>query len=301
MTLIDLNGELGRIDGGIGLAIEEPSIQIKAAKADKTSIDGPFRERAFKVIEKLRKNLKLSEEIKININKSYEPHQGLGSGTQIDLAIGTAYTLLCGERIRPTELARNLNRGGTSGIGIAAFEKGGFIMDGGHSRKEKKEFLPSSASKAAPPPILLRRPFPDWDIALITPRGRSIEGQGEVDIFSRYCPIPRKEVERLSHIILMKLLPALVEKDLSVFGDALNDIQNTGFKRIELSLQPPSIKDVLKRCQKNSYGAGLSSFGPTIYCLTDNVEDLRAKLPEEPNIKVTKANNKGALIKEFTR
>lgn len=61
--------------------------------------------------------------------------------------------------------------------------------------------------------------------------GRSISGNKEVNIFKKYCPIPLRDVEKICHIILMKMLPALIEKDIEEFGDCINKIQNLGFKK----------------------------------------------------------------------
>jgi beta-ribofuranosylaminobenzene 5'-phosphate synthase len=46
-ALIDLNGALGRIDGSIGLALNEPNFRIVAAPADQVQIESVrWRERA---------------------------------------------------------------------------------------------------------------------------------------------------------------------------------------------------------------------------------------------------------------
>ena len=45
---------------------------------------------------------------------------------------GPGYAQLHGRQLTTRELARLMGRGGTSGIGTAAFDHGGFIIDGGH-------------------------------------------------------------------------------------------------------------------------------------------------------------------------
>jgi beta-ribofuranosylaminobenzene 5'-phosphate synthase len=40
MTLIDMNGSLGRVDGGIGITLEEPNIVITAKKSDSVEVRG---------------------------------------------------------------------------------------------------------------------------------------------------------------------------------------------------------------------------------------------------------------------
>ncbi len=194
-------------------------------------------------------------------------------------------------------MGRIVGRGGTSGIGIAAFDSGGFILDGGHSKREKPDFLPSSASKASPAPVLARHDFPDWKIALVVPKAkRRVHGGEEVSIFKSRCPIDIAEVQKLSHLILMKALPAVVEEDIAAFGETINEIQGLGFKEIEVGLQPLEVREIMETCREHSYGAGLSSFGPAIYALIEDEAELKGALEdfELEELIVTRANNTGA-------
>lgn len=313
ITLIDLNASLGRVDGSIGIALEKPGIRVKAEISEENSLgitttDEELKKRAGETCEKILRKLqtrvrdkKIRKNIDIEIQESYPQHIGLGSGTQLSLALASAISKLNKMNLSVRELAVLTERGGTSGIGVAAFEKGGFILDAGHSTKEKKEFLPSSASKASPPPIIARHDFPDWKIILVIPQGKITHGKKEINIFKKYCPINIEEVRRLSHLILMKTLPSVLDKDLSSFGESINEIQKTGFKKIELSLQSKEVKNFLKLCQRCSHGAGLSSFGPAIYCIGGDQDEIISKVAEageKAKIISTKANNRGAIIKE---
>jgi beta-ribofuranosylaminobenzene 5'-phosphate synthase len=129
----------------------------------------------------------------------------------------------------------------------------------------------------------------------------------EVNIFQQECPIPLNEVQELSHIILMKMMPAIIEKDIEAVGYCINHIQNIGFKKRELQLQSQAVRDVMTLMQDNgAYGAGMSSFGPAVYGIVDNSEDA-AYLKEDVQelldntiggrAIVTKANNTGAEIR----
>lgn len=298
ITLIDLNASIGRIDGGIGLALEKPRIRISARESDELLVRGLLKERAVEAAEKVLKALKIEGGVEIKIKEAYPQHIGLGSGTQIALAAGKAICSIYKKNLSIHEIARIVGRGGTSGIGVAAFERGGFILDGGHSTKEKKDFLPSSASRASPPPVLARYEFPDWKMVLVIPRIKEeFYGRREIDIFQRYCPIPIAEVRKLSHLVLMKLLPSLAEEDIESFGKAINSIQKIGFKKLEVGMQSGEVRDLMKLCGRYSYGVGLSSFGPAIYCIVEDEKDLLSALKEKSvDVIVTKANNSGAKI-----
>jgi beta-ribofuranosylaminobenzene 5'-phosphate synthase len=299
ITLIDLNAGLGRMDGSIGIALERPRIRLRASKSNGINVHGLAKNRFTQAAERVINHLDIEGGINITVDEAFPQHVGLGSGTQIALAAGSAVAKLYGTELGVKDVARIVGRGGTSGIGVAAFEGGGFILDGGHSLKVKKDFKPSSASRAPPPPVTARHDFPDWRLALIIPReGASFSGAREVDVFKKYCPIPLAEVQELSHVILMKLLPALVEEDIKAFGEALNMVQNVGFKKVEVELQHPRVRKLLRIAQEHSYGAGLSSFGPVIYCLPKDEDTLLENIPaREAEVIFTKASNRGARFR----
>lgn len=301
MTLIDLNGELGRVDGGVGLALEEPKIEVKVDEADDLSVRGPLKDRAEDAARRVLGVLDINSGVSVEVTRDYPQHVGLGSGTQVALAVGKGICELYGVHRSTRQIAEMVGRGGTSGIGTAAFEDGGFIIDGGHSRRIKPDFLPSSASRAPPPPVIGRYDFPDWKVVLVIPKERgAVSGRREVDIFRDHCPVPLEDVQALSHLILMKLMPAVLEEDIHTFGEAINTIQTLGFKKVEMDLQSSGVKEILDICQENSPGAGLSSFGPVVYSITDDERPLLDAMEGREDIEdiiVTKAANHGVVIK----
>lgn len=318
ITLIDLNGTIGRIDGGVGLTIEKPGLTLEAKTTEKDievlfnesnlspKLMNDYREKIKNSAIKMLKFLNIDGGYKFLIKNTYPTHSGLGSGTQISLAVGKLILNLHNQNMEASKIAKIMGRGGTSGIGVQAFDYGGFIMDGGHKVDEKPDFLPSSASTASPAPLITRHDFPeDWNIILAipdVPAGAS--GPKEVNIFQKYCPIPLIEVQKLSHILLMKMMPAVVEKDITAFGDSVNEIQKVGFKKIELELQHQLINELIENMRSEcAAGVGMSSFGPTVYAITDTNEKNISKVAKSTmkeiggQVIVTKAQNNGAIIK----
>ena len=313
LTLIYLNGERGRLDGGVRITIKEPELVIRAEESDATMVKFPHdtsealqREYASKIGDAAERTLKYlgsDEHFLFSVEEMFPSHSGLGSGTQIALATARLIAEHHEVELNAEELARIVGRGGTSGIGVASFEYGGFIVDAGHSRKEKKDFLPSSASTASPPPVIARYEFPeDWKIIIAIPDiDRSVSGRREVNIFQEYCPLPLSEVEKLSHIILMKMMPAVLEGDIESFGESVNEIQTTGFKKIERELQDPLIDRIIDNMiSAGAHGAGMSSFGPAVYAVTDeNPGDVlgaaREAMPGGQAF-ITGGRNSGAMI-----
>jgi len=323
--LIDLNGGLGRVDGGIGVAVAEPNIVVSAEFGEKLEVAGT--DRADEIINAVNKiknyvdnelNINtFNGNININVEHQVPAHSGLGSTTQLRLAAAKAVFELNKITIPAREMSKVVGRGGTSGIGTEVFERGGFILDGGHSfgaGKQKESFLPSSVSNASPAPVLVRYDIPkDWYFVLVIPDVKSkIYGQREINIFHKYGPIPSEDVEKLSRLILMKILPAVVERDVESFGSGLAGMQEVGFKKIEVSLQNKIVVELIGILNKVSFGSGMSSFGPTVYALAcgrKHADEVANEAREfltylagdsvKFEVIITTADNCGACIERF--
>jgi beta-ribofuranosylaminobenzene 5'-phosphate synthase len=304
LTLIDMNGEIGRVDGGAGLTLSSPNIRITAEEAEGISIEGlqDFADRMKRAAESL---LPEGKGIRINVQEVYPAHVGFGSGTQSSLAAAAAVNELYGLGKSVRELAIAVKRGGTSGIGVTAFEKGGFIVDGGHRFKDKGGFMPSAACPVPPGPVLFREDFPEWDMVVAIPNEKGMHDQEEIDTFKKFCPLPIEEVREISHVVLMQMMPAVIEEDIESFGAAVNHVQIVGFNKRENLIWPQFVKDIASFMRSQSYGAGVSSFGPVVYSLVDNRSEGRQlqaevqKMLDESvggTVMLTRAKNSGAEI-----
>jgi len=281
ITLIDLNASLGRVDGGVGLTLKHPSMKITAVKTNEDVFVTGSDEYTSRIKAAAKAVLPDGEGVHITLDESFPSHVGLGSGTQSSLSAGWAVNHLYDLGLSIREVAALVGRGGTSGIGVESFEHGGFIVDGGHRFSDKGAFSPSAASRVPPGPVLFRHDFPDWPVVIVIPELRGASSQSEVDIFKEYCPIPLHEVRTVCHIILMEMLPAVIEKDIVSFGDALNRIQKVGFKKHEVALQAKEVRQCMDILRENgAYGAGMSSFGPTIFAVAEDPENIKKAMSE---------------------
>jgi len=311
-SLIDMNGQLGRVDGSLGLAINYPNVVLEASKSEEIGVRGEERAFVQELASVFLRQFKISSGAQIEVKSKIPKHVGLGSNTQLSLAVASVLSRIYGIEKTTRELAIIMKRGGTSGIGVAAFEKGGLILDGGHSfgrDGEKQSFLPSSASKAQPAPVLVRYAFPEeWFFVIAIPHiHRGVHGEEEISVFKKRCPINAAYVGKACRIVLMKLLPALLERNIEKFGSGLTELQDAGFASATKDLMHP----VVRRCirlmlKKGAYGAGQSSFGPSTFGLVQGedeagkLRDLVADFLEETSggdVFYTSANNRGATIK----
>jgi beta-ribofuranosylaminobenzene 5'-phosphate synthase len=309
LTLTDLTGSSGRVDGGVGVSLDEPNILLEAERCEDLQAVGENADRALAAARAVQEHLNLGG-ARFSIRSGYRMHVGLGGGTQIGIAAGKALCELYHQPLSVREIARIIHRGGTSGIGTAAFETGGFLIDGGHSYgpgKDKMSFSPSAACGGVrPASVTMRHDFPrDWKIILALPEvDAGAHGKREVDIFREYCPLPVAEVHELCYQILVRMVPSIVEESLDDFAAAVNRVQEIGFKKIEVMLQHPVVHRLMAEMREAGAAcAGLSSFGPAVYAITDTQgRDIEAAAREAMRdvggeVLVTRARNEGARVR----
>jgi beta-ribofuranosylaminobenzene 5'-phosphate synthase len=310
LGLIDLHGGLGRVDGGIGIALENPDTVLEAERSPVCTVHGGDEAQVARIrqaAEAVGTRFSIRGSAAFSIIRTPPPHAGLGSGTSLSLAAGTALCQLYGVTVPVEELSRVVGRGGTSGIGTAAFRSGGVIIDGGHSfgkSGEKTDFRPSSAAPGIrPPPVIAWHPFPEeWQVILVVPLlGPGVSGAGERDIFRDLCPVPAEDVQAICHEIVMRLLPGIVRHDLGTFAAAVNRIQETGFKKFEIARQVPVVHELLSGLREAGAACtGMSSFGPVVFAVTASdpadLEQAASRiLGETPHLLFrTRGDNQGA-------
>lgn len=280
LGMLDLNGDLGRRYGSMGVAIQRPNVVVEARRANTWQVEGAEPERTWRAIEQFRQHYPLPGAAHIRVRESIPAHVGLGSGTQLALATGVALTRLYGLQIPLPELAYSLGRGIHSGIGVAAFQGGGFIVDGG-----------VTVERHAVPPLLVRHPFPaEWFfvVAIPEPERRGVSGWDEARAFRALPPAPTELVGRICRLLIMKMLPALVECRIAAFGEALTEIQRLVGDSFASQQEGGRFASTLSArvidymLDQGAYGAGQSSWGPTVYALVEGERDAQ-RLAESVN------------------
>ncbi|NTV00806.1 MAG: DUF98 domain-containing protein, partial [Methanoregulaceae archaeon] len=99
LGLIDLNGALGRVDGGIGIALDHPRTVIEARRTGNLAVLGGNEEsnaRARRAAEAVISHFGLRGSAQVVIHTAPPGHVGLGSGTALSLAVARAICELHG-------------------------------------------------------------------------------------------------------------------------------------------------------------------------------------------------------------
>ena len=265
---IDLTGSLGRIFGSIGVAINEPRIVLEAEPANRISVSGDESGRAEALAHRFLRRYNLREGVHISIKEVIPTHVGLGSGTQLALSVAAALARLFSIEAGVRELAAVMGRGGRSGIGVGAFERGGFIMDAGRRTRATD----SASGPDLIPPVIVRHPFPEeWTFVVAIPHvGRGLSGKAEDRAFRRITARHAGGASRLSRIVLTQMLPALLERDPILFGRSLTSVQRIvggWFRAVQggtfATPQGAAVARMMARA--GALGIGQSSWGPAVY------------------------------------
>ncbi len=267
--VLDLRGSLGRWFGGIGAAAPGPTLLLSAAHSDAVEVDGEHADRAAGFARRMLEHHAVAGGARIRVHRALPAHKGLGSGTQLALAVGRAIAELYALPSAAASLAHAVGRARRSAIGTWTFEDGGLVVEGGR-RRDRDECGP----------LLARLRFPaDWRCIVAIPDAvPGVSGAMEEEAFGRLPPPDERDVARVSHLVLMGLLPSIVEDDLDAFGTALTQIQEiTGrwFAAVQGSTFAPGPSEELVRrlAEWGARGVGQSSWGPTVYGIVRGDDD----------------------------
>lgn len=298
MGFIDLNGGLGRRFGSIGLALENPETVINAFAADSFACDGPMSARVLEYASHFALGAHLTGAAHFEVHSAIPEHAGLGSGTQLGLAVGAALSRLYGLGSSVREIAALVGRGRRSGIGIGAFESGGLLVDGGRG------------SGTTVPPILARMAFPeDWRILLVFDHAaQGVHGQVEISAFATLPEFPALQAAHIARLLLMQALPAVAERDLEGFGQAISEIQRLvgdHFAQAQGGGHYISPRVAQAMAWLETQGVcclGQTSWGPTGFAVVqDETAALRLKgelekVSQELRVDVCRPRNVGSLV-----
>ena len=272
LGFVDMHGGLGRRFGSIGLAVSELDAQVWAAPAAVLQLEGLAAERVAPIARRLLAATADNRGLHVITHALPPAHVGLGSGTQLALAIAAAGAGALGLARSPRELAALMGRGERSGIGIAAFEDGGFIVDGGRG--------PTTTT----PPVLARLSFPPaWRcLLLFDERAQGLSGAPERAAFDSLPTMPAARAGRLARTVLVGLLPAVAESDFRAFSAHLAQIQaliGAHFAPKQGGIYTSARVGAALMELSRAFdlpGIGQSSWGPTGFIFTPNADVAEA-------------------------
>jgi len=301
LGFLDPAGTLGRRYGSVGLVVEgrDARLELSAAAHDEVAARAPRdADRARALVETLRQRTGRRQPLSLRIERLPPAHAGFGSGTQLALAVGRAFAAWHGLGVSTAQLAAWLGRGHRSGVGIAGFDHGGLVVDGG----------PEGEGRAAP--LVARVPFPDaWRIVLVQDSRRSgLAGAAERRALAELPALERHVAADICHQVLMRILPGAASASFAPFAAGVNRIQQLlgahfapvqGGSAYSSAAVGRAVESIAK---ERSAAVGQSSWGPTGFAIVPSQADAEAALQAARAIdsalavSIVRACNRGARI-----
>jgi beta-ribofuranosylaminobenzene 5'-phosphate synthase len=301
LGFLDLQGGLGRRFGSLGLTIDTFATSLCAERAEGFAAHGPGAERALRYATDWAAERGYCGAAQIRLYQTIPEHCGLGSGTQMALAVGTALERLYDGATDTRGIAHALQRGMRSGIGIGAFDEGGFIVDCGRGAADDQV-----------PPIAIRLPVPErWRVLLLfDQRLPGVHGAAETAAFASLPEFPEAAAGNACRLVLMKLVPGLLGGDFAAFAESVHEIQRIVGRHFAPAqggcFASPAVAAALDWLEgRGIKGSGQSSWGPTGFVLTRDEasargleRDLRQRFGQRSPLRsrIVGPRNRGATV-----
>jgi len=297
-----VGAQKGRTFGGVGLMIDTPGWQIDLERSEQDAVCAADQtERITGFRERFRRNSTTRvPSCRITVTRHMLSHAGLGSGTQLALAVARGLAALAGDvDIDAIQLAQRTERGQRSAIGTHGFAAGGFLVDAGR---------PVSGELGA---LACRLEMPaDWRFLLASPQqSTGLSGSSEQRAFESLAPMPDETTAELCRIVVMDWLPAVQSADFPGFCaalDAFGGLVGEYFHPVQGGV---FTDEAMASLAAELHAAGIhgiaqSSWGPTIAicCPHSNAaEELQSTLSADPKwshceFRVVRPLNEGAHV-----
>jgi beta-ribofuranosylaminobenzene 5'-phosphate synthase len=261
-----------RLYGSLGVGLDAPRAVVEARPADELRCDHDAAcEYAAAAVDLLG-----VDGAAVEVREALPRHVGLGSGTQLALATLAAVAHASDRAARVRERAPDLGRGGRSGVGVATFEDGGFVVDAGHPTERFTTERPQRGEWRVPAVAACHDVPADWRFVVALPDaepGRTGDGEDE----SMRAVVERAEpgvADEVSGIVVRRVLPAIADGDLRAFGaavEAVGRLNGTWYTDEQGGVYRPPVGTIVDALGDSPAvaGAGQSSWGPATWGVTD--------------------------------
>ncbi len=293
--------------GGIGVMLRQPAWRLRvtpiAAHTDTISADVEVADRIHDFLARIRSHQDVSS-LHVEVHQNLALHTGLGSGTQLGLALSAAIEVMTHRRLQedPFQLAQLADRAERSAIGTIGFARGGFLVDHGESRGAS---LNRRVDRMAVPE--------GWCFILVHPvDSQGMSGEKERAFFGQRVHMPQTLIEHLGQQILTQIAPAVRENRFEQFAASLENYGQTvgAFYAGEQGgvFAHPAMTQLVSHLQANGIsGMAQSSWGPLISIPASSqqhAEEIRELIPQSIDdrplsVSVSEPLNTGATVRSI--
>ncbi|KTG09175.1 GHMP kinase [Haloprofundus marisrubri] len=281
-----------RLYGALGVSLDIPQLVVDVSTADSITVDFPQNAAFADPVDRsgptdtqretVREYATRATEIlgvsgaEVRVESSLPRHVGLGSGTQLALSVFAGVVDAYDYSLDVRANAPAFGRGGRSGIGVAAFESGGFVLDAGHPTARFTADRPADGEWDVPPVAARHRLPDDWRFLVVLPDAAPGKSDADEDASMR-AAVERADptiADRISGIVVRRVLPAVADDAPERFGEAVAEIgrlNGAWYADEQGGVYRPPVGELVASLSETPavYGAGQTSWGPAVYGVTD--------------------------------
>jgi beta-RFAP synthase len=271
----------GRSFGGLGLMIDFARAEVRLTAASRWTATGPRSDLAETIARRVLREWGPPDAppaLAVEIRHAGLRHQGLGSGTQLALAVAAGTRALCQlPQATAAELASVARRGKRSAVGSHGFLHGGLIWEQGRLPHQTLADLTDRVELPAA-----------WRVVLATPTRNSpatgsagLHGRAETEAFGRLPAPPEAKVLSLENLVQQTILPAARNADFTNFAASIHEYGSTAgtfFSKVQggTYASPAVAARVEALGALGVVGVGQSSWGPAVFAFTASKCDAQA-------------------------
>ncbi|GIX04435.1 MAG: beta-ribofuranosylaminobenzene 5'-phosphate synthase [Planctomycetaceae bacterium] len=185
----------------VGWMIDQPGFLLEVQRqpqGDDALACGGWTGRLRELLAQYRQRRSLPA-VRVQLRQEIPPHVGLGSGTQLTMAVGAALSQLQCEPLDLCAWAKGCQRARRSNVGMIGFLQGGCVL------LDEQASLPEN-----------------WRFVLLRPRReQGLHGTREQAAFAQMAAMPQTLRSELSRLVQYEMSGALRDRDAWRFGAAL--------------------------------------------------------------------------------
>ncbi len=267
--------------GGVGLMVDVPQTEVIATPADRFECDPEVAQCALPIANRIAKYTDLEDlpRCRIRLERSAQPHCGLGSGTQLALAVAESICQSIALTVPPGVLATQLAaRGRRSAVGVHGYFGGGLICETADPAK-KLNRVQNRVSVSN-----------EWRVGIFRPLSetRSVSGDHEQKRFSTLSAATSSQRESLADLASQMILAAK-RCDFPNFASLVQQYNCQSGLLFEAAQGGPyngdAVTELVKTlCDRGALGIGQSSWGPGVFSWfesEENAQSFSRSLPKE--------------------
>jgi beta-RFAP synthase len=278
--------------GGVGVMLNTPSTEVVVSTADKFRCAHDYQDRIGPIAERIRKfnGATALPSCRVEVLRGAPTHCGLGSGTQLALAVTESLCLHQGLKVEQGIIANTLaSRGQRSVVGTHGYWRGGMIYEAGNSEagnSEAGEKVIAENLNAVQEGVCLPQ---EWRVAVLRPLDHEfpVSGKQEREKFSRLKPASEKVGHELRRLVIEEIMPAAKRGQFSSFADATriyNELSGQLFASVQGgSYNGKAVTRVIEwLSDRGVIGHGQSSWGPGVFAWFESQKSAEAGLASLP-------------------